>query len=136
MNPFGALLSVARRPRSAYRVQGTLTRPESPAILPRGRVPLPVGRAGFKPVGGRSGVLGRFDSCLFRQFFNKINATRTGKRSLVGGGRRRIRARGLRAGDAHPVGVVAPLARDGFVAAVGGPVEIERVEFRLVRWTQ
>jgi hypothetical protein len=27
-----------------------------------------VGRAGFKPVGGRPGVLGRFDSCLFRQF--------------------------------------------------------------------
>jgi hypothetical protein len=31
-----------------------------------GRVPLPVGRAGFKPVGGRVGVFGRFDSCLFR----------------------------------------------------------------------
>lgn len=36
-------------------------------ILAPGRVPLPVGRAGFKPVGGRPGVLGRFDSCLFRQ---------------------------------------------------------------------
>src|ERR1700688_866373 len=35
-------------------------------MLRGGRVPLPVGRAGFKPVGGRSGVLGRFDSCLFR----------------------------------------------------------------------
>jgi hypothetical protein len=41
---------------------------KSAAILRLGRVPLPVGRAGFKPVGGRSGVLGRFDSCLFRQF--------------------------------------------------------------------
>jgi hypothetical protein len=35
-------------------------------MLERGRVPLPVGRAGFKPVGGRLGVFGRFDSCLFR----------------------------------------------------------------------
>lgn len=35
-------------------------------MLDDGRVPLPVGRAGFKPVGGRFGVLGRFDSCLFR----------------------------------------------------------------------
>ena len=43
-----------------------LTLREDPAILPRGRVPLPVGRAGFKPVGGRVGVFGRFDSCLFR----------------------------------------------------------------------
>src|ERR1700693_1469291 len=30
-----------------------LTMPKSPAILPRGRVPFPVGRAGFKPGGGR-----------------------------------------------------------------------------------
>jgi hypothetical protein len=37
-------------------------------MLVGGRVPLPVGRAGFKPVGGRSGVFGRFDSCLFRPF--------------------------------------------------------------------
>ena len=37
-----------------------------PSNFPRGRVPLPVGRAGFKPVGGRAGVFGRFDSCLFR----------------------------------------------------------------------
>src|SRR5581483_6141897 len=36
-------------------------------MLGRGRVPLPVGRAGFKPVGGRLGVPGRFDSCLFRR---------------------------------------------------------------------
>jgi hypothetical protein len=35
-------------------------------MLGGGRVPLPVGRAGFKPVGGRAGVFGRFDSCLFR----------------------------------------------------------------------
>jgi hypothetical protein len=40
----------------------------SRAMLRSGRVPLPVGRAGFKPVGGRFGVLGRFDSCLFRHF--------------------------------------------------------------------
>ena len=33
-----------------------------------GRVSSPVGRAVFKTVGGREGVLGRFDSCLFRQF--------------------------------------------------------------------
>ena len=44
----------------------TLTIAKNPAILRLGRVPLPVGRAGFKPVGGRVGVLGRFDSCLFR----------------------------------------------------------------------
>src|SRR5690242_712979 len=43
-----------------------LTMPENPVILRPGRVPLPVGRAGFKPVGGRAGVFGRFDSCLFR----------------------------------------------------------------------
>jgi hypothetical protein len=41
-------------------------------MLNPGRVPLPVGRAGFKPVGGRVGVLGRFDSCLFRHPFIKI----------------------------------------------------------------
>src|SRR5580700_2840604 len=45
----------------------SLTRLNNVAILLLGRVPLPVGRAGFKPVGGRSRVLGRFDSCLFRQ---------------------------------------------------------------------
>ena len=39
-----------------------------------GRVPLPVGRAGFKPVGGRAGVLGRFDSCLFRHYSQAIFA--------------------------------------------------------------
>jgi hypothetical protein len=47
---------------------GALTMPKNPAILRLGSVPLPVGRAGFKPVGGRVGVLGRFDSCLFRVF--------------------------------------------------------------------
>jgi len=47
--------------------------PENPAILRLGRVPLPVGRAGFKPVGGRAGVFGRFDSCLFRPLYNNIN---------------------------------------------------------------
>src|SRR5713101_4560969 len=45
---------------------GWLTIPKNRATLRRGRVPLPVGRAGFKPVGGRAGVFGRFDSCLFR----------------------------------------------------------------------
>ena len=48
------------------RRERQLTTPAIPAILLRGRVPLPVGRAGFKPVGGRAGVFGRFDSCLFR----------------------------------------------------------------------
>ena len=43
-------------------------------MLNPGRVPLPVGRAGVKPVGGRVGVLGRFDSCLFRFIPIKIKA--------------------------------------------------------------
>ena len=44
----------------------TVTMTNALRILRLGRVPLPVGRAGFKPVGGRAGVFGRFDSCLFR----------------------------------------------------------------------
>jgi hypothetical protein len=58
--PFGSWS--ARRPPPTRRLENAPLR----GILALGRVPLPVGRAGFKPVGGRVGVLGRFDSCLFR----------------------------------------------------------------------
>ncbi len=60
------LTALARRENSRNRPRLFHPR-QNRGIVVGGRVPLPVGRAGFKPVGGRAGVFGRFDSCLFRQ---------------------------------------------------------------------
>jgi hypothetical protein len=65
------LTAVRQRARSTHA--GHFPHRPKHGMLRGGRVPLPVGRAGFKPVGGRAGVFGRFDSCLFRPSLSEIN---------------------------------------------------------------
>jgi hypothetical protein len=97
-----------------------LTAAAKAAILRPGRVSLPVGRAGFKPVGRRAGAFGRFDSFLFRLsniYFSSLRnystKTSTVPTSLIAMGRRTRGALDIMASYATARGVAARDHRHG-----------------------
>jgi hypothetical protein len=110
---------------------GGLTMPKNLARSIPGRVPLPVGRAGFKPVGGRVGVFGRFDSCLFR-FALILQVSASGAKSWVFRFKEAGRLREMGLGPLHTIGLAEARrrAQEHRVARPDGrdPIEARRAE--------